>query len=231
MTSSMSDGGRFSTAGRKLRRRLGARLRAYFIAGVLITGPTLLTLYLAALFISFVDRQVASFIPDRYTPDTYLPFGIPGVGIIVVVVGLTLIGALTAGVLGRVFVRVSENLLVRMPVIRSFHGTFKQIFETILAARSTAFREAVLLEYPRAGTWTIGFVTSGMQGEIARRLDDDTIGVFVPTTPNPTSGFLLFVPRDSLVYLDMTVEEAFKLVISGGLVTPPDRTALSRPGS
>ena len=204
------------------RRGVGARLRAYFLAGILITAPISITFYLAWLFIGFVDRQVTPFIPEAYNPNTYLPFALPGLGLFVMAVFLTLVGASTAGFLGRFVVRTGERILARMPVIRSVYGAFKQIFETVLAQQSNAFREAVLVEYPRRGIWAIAFITGTTEGEVQNLTEEEMINIFLPTTPNPTSGFLLFVPNKELVRLSMTVEEAIKMVISGGIVTPPD---------
>ena len=141
----------------------------------------------------------------------------------VLIVAMTLIGALTAGFMGRFFIKLSERLLNRMPVIRSVYNATKQILETVLAQQSNAFREAVLVEYPRRGIWAIAFITGTTKGEVQSVTEEECINIFLPTTPNPTSGFLLFVPKADLVSLDMTVEEAIKMVISGGIVTPPDR--------
>jgi uncharacterized membrane protein len=140
-----------------------------------------------------------------------------------VVVVLTLIGALTAGIMGRLVLRTGKRILARMPVIRTVYGAFKQILETVLAQQSQAFREAVLVEYPRRGIWAIAFITGRTEGEVQNITEEDVTNIFLPTTPNPTSGFLLFVPRKELVPLSMTVEEAIKMVISGGIITPPDR--------
>ncbi|MCP5373452.1 MAG: DUF502 domain-containing protein [Hyphomicrobiales bacterium] len=200
----------------------GARMRAYFLAGILITAPISITLYLAWLIIEVIDSQVTPLIPHRYNPETYLPFSMPGLGVVVLVAILTLIGALTAGFAGRLYQRVIERLLNRMPVIRSIYGAVKQILETVLAQQSNAFRQAVLVEYPRRGLWAIAFVTGRTTGEVQNLTEQEVINIFLPTTPNPTSGFLLFVPRSDLVPLSMTVEEAIKMVISGGIVTPPD---------
>ncbi|MGI9499987.1 MAG: DUF502 domain-containing protein [Geminicoccaceae bacterium] len=150
----------------------------------------------------------------------YLPFGLPGIGLIIMLAFLTLIGFVTAGFAGRTLVRTGERLLSRMPVVRSVYGTLKQIFETVLNQSSRSFREVVLVEYPRRGIGAIGFVTGPTRGEVQERTDEDLVNIFLPTTPNPTSGFLLFVPRKDLIHLDMTVEEGIKLVISGGIVTP-----------
>jgi len=204
------------------------RLRAYFLAGVLITAPIFITFYLAWLFINFVDSKVTPLIPVHYNPETYLPFGTPGLGLIVLVVVLTMIGALTAGFVGRLYVRMSERLLNRMPIIRGVYGAIKQILETILAQKSNAFRDAVLVEYPRRGIWAIAFITGTTKGEVQNLTEEECINIFLPTTPNPTSGFLLFVPRKDLVPLSMTVEEAMKMVISGGIVTPVDRRSADK---
>tara|TARA_A100001037_G_scaffold27974_1_gene22463 strand:+ start:9548 stop:10270 length:723 start_codon:yes stop_codon:yes gene_type:complete len=198
-------------------------LRGYFLAGVLITAPIGITFYLAWLFINWVDNKMTPLLPPAYNPETYLPFGIPGLGLLMACLLMTLIGALTAGILGRYWIRTSEKLLARMPVIRSVYGALKQIFETVLSHQSNAFREVVLFEYPRRGSWALGFITGTTQGEIQNSTKDDIVNVFLPTTPNPTSGYLLFLPRRELVVLSMTVEEGIKMVISGGIVTPPDR--------
>ncbi|MBL9034916.1 MAG: DUF502 domain-containing protein [Rhodospirillaceae bacterium] len=200
---------------------LWARLRTYFFAGILITAPVSLTIYLAWLFISFVDEQVFSLLPPEYNPEAYMPFFIPGLGLLLVLVGLTLIGALTAGFLGRVTRQMFDAILNRLPVIRSLYSAINQIMETVLANKSTAFRECVLIEYPRRGIWTLGFITGTTKGEVQDLTEDTLINVFVPTTPNPTSGFLLFVPEQDVVRLKMPIEDGLKLVISGGMVTPP----------
>ena len=209
------------------RMSLGGRLRTYFLAGVLITAPIFLTIYLAWLFISFVDERVFSVIPPEYNPETYLPFSIPGIGLLLALIGLTLIGALTAGIIGRALNSLLEGILNRLPVIRSLYGAIKQIMETVLANKSAAFRECVLIEYPRRGIWTIGFITGTTRGEVQGKIAEDMINVFVPTTPNPTSGFLLFVPVKDVIRLKMPIEDGLKLVVSGGIVTPPvEATAL-----
>lgn len=206
----------------KPRMTLGGRLRAYFFAGILVTAPAAITFYVAWLFIGFIDEQVTSLLPSRYNPNEILPFSIPGLGLVMLVAALTMIGAFTAGFLGRMALRFSESILARMPVIRSLYGAVKQIFETVLATQSTAFRQVVLVEYPRRGIWAIGFVSGVTKGEVQNLTADEVINVFLPTTPNPTSGFLLFVPRRDLVVLNMSVEDGIKMVVSGGIVTPPD---------
>jgi len=190
---------------------------------VLVTAPIGITFYISWLLIRWVDAQVTPLLPPAYNPETYLPFAIPGLGLVIVFIVLTFVGWSTAGLLGRLWMRVSEKLLARMPVIRSVYGAVKQIIETILKQQSNAFREVVLFEYPRRGSWAIGFITGQTQGEVQNLTTDDVVNVFLPTTPNPTSGYLLFIPKKELVILDMTVEEGIKMVVSGGIVTPPDR--------
>lgn len=207
----------------------GGRLRAYLLAGIVITAPISITFYLAWLFVSFVDSKVTPLIPAAYNPTTYLPFGLPGLGLVIVIAALTLIGALSAGFFGRMLMRFYERLLSRMPVLRSVYSASKQIIETVVAHQSTAFREAVLVEYPRRGIWCIGFLTGVTRGEVQNLTDEEVLNVFLPTTPNPTSGFLLFVPRRDLIVLDMTIEEALKMVISGGIVAPPVRERRPEP--
>jgi uncharacterized membrane protein len=201
------------------RFSLWPRLRAYFLTGVIVTAPIGITVYLVWKFISFLDSQVGGLIPTPYNPETYLPFGLPGVGLVIMLVFLTLVGMLTAGFVGRGLVRLGESFLARMPVVSSIYSTLKQLFEAVLTHSSRSFREVVLIEYPRRGIGSIAFVTGPTRGEIQARSEDELVNVYLPTTPVPTSGFLLFVPRKDLVHLDMTVEEALKLVISGGIVS------------
>jgi len=206
---------------RRFRWGIREHLRGYFIAGIVVTGPTLLTLYIIWLIVTFIDRSVGALLPNFYNPQTYLH--VPGIGLIIVVLGLTLIGALTAGVLGRVYVRLTDRVLARMPVVRGIYAAVKQIFETVLAKQSNSFREVVLVQWPREGMWTIAFVTAAVEGELKRRTGEDTIAVYVPTTPNPTSGYLMFVPRKDVMTLDMSVEDAIKYVISTGIVSPTEQ--------
>jgi uncharacterized membrane protein len=202
--------------------RLRARLRTYFLTGIVVTAPISLTIYLISLFIDFVDSRVIPLIPPRYNPETYLPFSVPGLGIIIMVVLLTLVGAVSVGLVGRTFVHLGERIVDRLPIVRSIYSAIKQVFETVLSDKSRTFREVVLVEF-RPGIWAIGFVTNTVKGEIQNRTAGEVVNVFVPTVPNPTTGLLLFIPRALLVPLDMTPEEGLKLIISGGIVAPSDR--------
>lgn len=205
-----------------LRERISfaSRLRAYFFAGVLVTAPVTITFYLGWVIVSLIDDLVVGFIPERFQP---LALGVPGIGLLLIVVALILVGWFAAGFVGRLVVRTQDRLLARMPLVRSVYGAVKQILETVLAQTSTAFRDVVMIEYPRRGIWAIGFITGQTEGEVQNLTEDDCVNIFLPTTPNPTSGFLLFVPKKDLVKLNMTVEEGIKMVVSGGIVTPPDR--------
>lgn len=204
-------------------------IRRWFLAGFLVTAPILLTGYLTWLIIGIIDGYVSNFLPKDLNPQTYVDFPLPGFGLIIGALIIIVIGALTTGFLGRTLIRFGERLVNGVPVIRSVYGATKQIMETVMASQSDAFREVVLIEYPRRGIWAIGFVTGTTRGEVQNMSSEKLVNVFVPTTPNPTSGFLLFFPREDLITLEMGVEEAVKMVVSGGIVTPsdprPDRMA------
>ena len=199
---------------------LFARFRRYFLAGILVTSPILITAYVTWLIVTFVDTQVAGILPESLDFTTKLPHQIPGIGLIISIITITFIGAITPGFIGRTLLKAGERILNKMPVIRSIYGAIKQIMETVMSTNSDSFREVVLVEYPRKGIWVIGFVTGETKGEVQSLTKDKVINIFVPTTPNPTSGFLLFIPQKDLVYMDMKVEDAVKMVISGGIVTP-----------
>lgn len=194
--------------------------RRYLLAGILVTAPISLTVYFTYLFLSFIDYQVAQILPDRWYEELYGHTTIPGVGLLIAVCFFIIVGWLATNILGRIVIRVSEYIVDRVPLIGKLYGAIKQILETIMASQSQAFRDAVMLEYPRKGIWSIGFVTGRTEGEVQDVTQEETINVFVPTTPNPTSGYLLFVPKKDLIYLEMSVEEAVKLVISGGIIAP-----------
>ena len=196
------------------------KIRGYFLTGIIVTAPVGLTFYVSFLFIGFIDAKVRNIIPVQYHYDNLLPFEIPGLGLLFVFIMLTFIGFLTAGLIGRYIIKLGERIIARLPIIRSVYGALKQIFESVLKTSSKSFREVVLIEYPRKGIWAIGFITGDTKGEVQHNLKEEIVNVFLPTTPNPTSGFLLFVPRKDLKVLNMNVEEGIKMVISGGIVTP-----------
>ena len=205
------------------------RLRNYLLAGIVVSAPITITLFIVWQVLTYIDRTVTPFIPAPYNPETYLPFGLPGIGLIVMLGLLILIGWLAAGLVGRTIMRTSEQLLDRTPIVRGIYSTLKQLFETALSQSSRTFREVVLIEYPRRGIWSVAFVTGEPSAEIARCHDGELVSVFVPTTPIPAYGFLMYVPRRETVPMQMTVEEGMKLVISGGIVVPPDRAVPRAP--
>ena len=199
------------------------KIRSWFLTGILVMTPLILTIYVAWAFITFVDNLVVPLVPFDYRPSNYLPFSIPGLGLIIVFIFTTFVGLLATGLFGRTLIRIWENILNRMPVVRSVYGAIKQILETVMATQSDAFRQAVLVQYPRKDIWAIGFVTGSTKGEVGKRVDKKMVNVFMPTTPNPTSGFLLFFPEEDLIFLNMSVEDALKLVVSGGMVVPKEK--------
>ncbi len=196
-------------------------LRTYFLTGVIITAPIGITVYIAVGFITFVDRHVTPLIPEVYQPRHYLPFSVPGFGLVLVLVGLTLVGFLAANILGRQLVRLGERLVGRMPVVRNIYGALKQIFETVLTPSSSSFRQVVMIEYPRRGVWALAFLANERSGEPGQRIGVECITLYLPTAVNPTSGYLLFVPRADAIFLEMSVEDAMKMILSGGVVVPP----------
>ncbi len=198
------------------------RFRRFFFTGFLVTAPILITLYVTWIVITFIDAKVANLLPEYLDFRTAFPYQIPGIGLLIVIIFITIIGALTPGLIGRTLLKTGERIVSKMPVVRSIYSALKQIMETIMSTNSNSFREVVLVEYPRKGIWVIGFVTGETKGEVQKKLENKNqlINIFIPTTPNPTSGFLLFVPKKDALYLKMSVEQAVKLVISGGIVSP-----------
>ncbi|MEL6946641.1 MAG: DUF502 domain-containing protein [Pseudomonadota bacterium] len=219
------------------RQPYSTRLRNYFFTGLVICAPLAITAYLTWTLVEWVDSWVKPYLPDVYNPDLYLPFSVPGFGLLVALFIITIVGFLTANLIGRSIISYGEYLLSRMPVVRNIYSALKQIFETVFREDSDNFQSVILVEYPRKDLWALAFVATDTLGEVQDRLDDKTgptVSVFLPTTPNPTSGFLLFVPKEDTVELDMSVEEAAKLIISAGLVAPEfqekQRAALEKAG-
>jgi len=215
------------------RPGLVARLRSNFLAGLIIIAPIGLTAYLIWTVVGWIDGWVWPFIPDAYHPNTLLNrylgadegqvlIDVRGFGVVIFLVFTCLVGWLGKGLIGRSLLRWGEHLVERMPVIRSIYNGVKQLAETVFTQRDNSFDKACLIEYPRRGIWAIAFISINAKGELYEKLSDgeEYATVFVPTTPNPTSGFLLFLPRAEVKELDMSVEDAAKLVISAGLVYP-----------
>ena len=212
------------------RRGLFAGLRASFLTGLVVILPIGLTLYLIWTVTGWIDSWVLPFVPYSWRPDTLLhgyfggnvPVHIRGIGVLIFLVFTIVMGWLAKGLIGRSLLLWAEHLVDRMPVVRSIYNGLKQIAETVFAQTDTSFDKACLVEYPREGLWAIGFISTAAKGEIAQKVpgEEQILSVFVPTTPNPTSGFLLYTAASRVVVLDMTVEDAAKLIISAGLVYP-----------
>ena len=200
------------------------RLRNYFLTGIVAAGPLAITIYITWWFITLIDGWVKPFIPRGYLPESYLPFTIPGFGLVVALIGLTLLGFLTANLIGRSLLDAGEVILGRMPVVRGLYRGVKQIFETVFSQSGTSFRKVGLVEFPAKGMWSIAFLSAEAAGELAERLPEggDYVSVFMPCMPNPTTGFFFYVPRREVIELAMSVEEAAKLVMSAGLIQPED---------
>jgi len=212
---------------------VGARLRNYFLTGLLIVGPVTITIYIIWWLINVVDAWIKPFVPKIYNPDTYLPFALPGFGLVFAIVVLTMIGALAANLLGRTLISYGELMLDRMPIVRNVYRAMKQIFESVVSAATpnSAFQKVGLIEFPSKGLWSLVFVTGETAGEIKAVEpggEGDLLTVFMPTGIVPPTGFVCFVPRRDVVFLTMSVENAAKVVISGGMATPDFQTAARR---
>lgn len=217
-----------------------ARLRSNFLAGLIIVAPIGMTIWLIWTAVGWVDSWVWPFIPQAYQPtallngllglegDDQIEVNVRGVGVVIFLIFTILVGWIGKGLIGRSFLGIGERFVDRMPVVRSIYNAVKQIAETVFSQRETSFDRACLVEYPRKGIWAIAFISINAKGEIDTKLNDGEpfVTVFLPTTPNPTSGFLLFLPRRDIKELEMSVEDAAKLVISAGLVYPNDKTAV-----
>ena len=206
--------------------RVLANVRGNFLAGLIVIAPIGFTMWIINSIIGWIDGWVLPLIPYNYHFAEYIGINLKGLGVMFFLVFTVLVGWVAKGILGRTFLRVGENLVDRTPIVRSVYSGIKQIAETVLSSRDSSFEKACLIEYPRKGIWAIAFVASDSRGEIAEKNPDkqnQLVSVFIPTTPNPTSGFLLFIPKSDITYLDMTIEEAAKLVISAGLVYPKEK--------
>ena len=205
----------------KKNQNLFQRLRSNFLTGLVLITPIILTIYLLWGVINFIDDKVVPWLPNKYNPSTYLGKDIPGLGVMTFLVFTTIVGMVTKGFFGRQLIKYWQSLVDRTPVFRSIYNALKQIAETVFTKSDQTFKSACLVEYPRKGIWVVAFVSTITRGEIKEKINkDEILTVFVPTTPNPTSGFLLFIPKKDVIILKMSVENAAKLVISAGLVVP-----------
>jgi uncharacterized membrane protein len=200
------------------------RLRGYFFAGVVVTAPIAITLYLTWSFLRFMDSEVTPLIPPGYNPNSYLPFSLPGMGLLAAIVFFITVGWFAKNIMGRFLFSISEYIFQRVPVINTIYKAIKQMFETIMSGKSQTFRDVVMFEFPRKGIWGIGLVAGAAKGEIQTLSKEELVTVFMPAAINPTSGFVLFIPRKELVYMKISVDEAIKMIVSGGILAPQDKT-------
>jgi uncharacterized membrane protein len=204
-----------------IRQSVLSRIRNYFLTGLILVGPVFITLSLTWWFINWVDDIVRPLVPAAYRPETYLPFHLPGLGLIVAFVALTLLGFLTANLVGRKLVEFGERILSWMPIVRPIYRSLKQIFETLFSKSGSSFRRVGLVEFPAPGMWSVVFISQPPSPDVAGRLpDSEHISVFLPCTPNPTTGFFFYLPRSNVIELDITVESAMTLIMSAGVAQP-----------
>ena len=201
---------------------LMSRFRNYFLTGLVVAGPVAITFYLTWWFVTWVDGLVRPFVPVTYRPETYLPFGLPGSGLIVAVIALTLLGFFAANLIGRKLVDFGENLLGRIPAVRAIYRGLKQVFETLFSGHGSSFRRVGLVEFPSPGMWSIVLISQSPSAEVARSIpgQEEHIAVFLPCAPNPTTGFFFYVPKSKIVEVDMSTEDAATLIMSCGVVQP-----------
>ena len=201
---------------------LMARFRNYFLTGLIVAGPIAITLYLTWWFVTWVDGLVRPFVPVAYRPETYLPFGLPAAGLIIAVFALTLLGFLAANLVGRKLVDWGERLLGRMPVVRAIYRSLKQVFETLFSGNGSSFRRVGLVEFPAPGMWSIVLISQPPSTDVSTHLPgkEEHISVFLPCSPNPTTGFFFYVPKSKVIEVEMTAEAAATLIMSAGVVQP-----------
>ena len=198
------------------------RLRNYFLTGLVVAGPVAITLWLTWWFVTWVDGLVRPFVPIAYRAETYLPFGVPGSGLIVGVIALTLLGFLTANLIGRTLLDLGERLVGRIPAVRAIYRAMKQVFETLFSGQGSSFRRVGLVEFPSPGMWSIVLISQPPSADLANRLpgEEEHISVFLPCSPNPTTGFFFYVPKSRIIEVEMSAEDAATLIMSAGVVQP-----------
>jgi uncharacterized membrane protein len=201
--------------------KLFQKLRRDFLTGLVVLIPIVLTVYLVWSVIAFIDKVIIPIIPPKYNPLDLFEIYIPGLGVFLFLIVTTLIGSLASGFIGRQAINLGEKILSRTPIVNTVYNSIKQIIHAVFKPDGTNFKQPCLIEYPRKGIWAVAFISTETYGEIKKKINKGSlVTVFLPTTPNPTSGFMLFIPKDDIIILDMSVEDAAKLIISAGLVMP-----------
>jgi uncharacterized membrane protein len=210
---------------------LGGRIRNWFLTGVIVAGPLATTAYIVWWFVDTIDGWVKHLVPISFWPDRYLPFPLPGLGVVVAFLGLTLLGFLAANLAGRSFIRLGEAILARMPVVRSIYKSVKQIFETVFSQSGTTFRKVGMIEFPGEGKWSLVFICAAPAARIAEHLSNEAyVSVFLPCTPNPTTGFYFFVPARDVIELQISPDAAAKLIVSCGVIQPDAIAVIAEAG-
>ena len=195
-----------------------AKIKSYLLTGILVSAPVFITFWIVISLVNLFDKLITPIIPFYINPNYYLPRDVPGLGLVILLILLIFIGFLTANFFGRFLFNKTEQIINKIPFIKVFYKTIKQIIETIFKDNSKAFRDVVILEYPRKGLWVLGFTTGEVVGAVKKKMKIPLVNVFVPTTPNPTSGFLLMVPKNQLKYLDVKVDDTIKTIVSAGII-------------
>lgn len=205
-------------------------IKKYLLAGILVLLPIGITIYIVNFLVGLMDRFL-KFVPNKYHPDTYLPFHVPGLGLILLLVITFLTGLIARNYVGRKLVSFGEDIVRRIPLVRGIYLSIKQLVESILIQTGKDFKRVVLIRYPHRNSYALAFLTGIAGGEVQEKTEKKVLNVFVPTTPNPTSGFYLMIPEDEVIMLNMSVESAFKLLMSGGIIAPPETTRDSLTGT
>ena len=206
---------------KEIKSKFWNRVKNYLLTGVIVTAPVAITVYMSYHLVVWINSVTSHLIPQQWKIGNFVPYAVPGLGLVLLIAALMLVGMLTTGYVGKFFVKLWERIIRKMPVVSSFYSLMKQIFETFLSQKSRSFSEVVLVQYPRKDLWTIAFVSKDETGgEVADKVGQKMLSIYVPTTPNPTSGFLIFVPENDVIKLDMSVEDGIKYVLSCGIVTP-----------
>jgi len=201
---------------------IASRIRTYFLTGLIVAGPVAITIWLVWSFVTWVDDLVRPFIPVAYRPETYLPVKVPGFGLIIAFLALTLLGFFTANLVGKTFVEIGERILGRVPIVRPIYRGLKQVFETLFSKSASSFRTVGLVEFPAPGMWSLVFLSTPPGADLTEQLPSDAeyVSAFMPCTPNPTTGFFFYVLRRDVIELNMSVEDAAKLLMSAGMIQP-----------